>query len=143
MVDPHMAPAEDGDAITVGFGPPPVVACGVPYHGVPPLLAVVYVHAVDDDIGYILDSDAGAIGDVHARSPAVDGLERVHYQLLLQLDHHVAREYDPQRLLLDDRVPERPWLRVNRVIIARIRHHVDLPIPTTNGILAKPNCTIG
>lgn len=143
MVHPDVAPAEDRDAIAVRYGPPPVVLWGVAHHSVSAFLAVVYVDAVDDDVGHVLDGDAWSIGDVHACAPAIDGLERVHDQLLLQLYDHVACEYDPQRLLLDDAVTERPRLRVDGVIVAWLRHDVDFAVPPPDGILAEPNRAIG
>jgi len=83
MVDPHVASSEDGHAVAVRHGSPPVVPWGGAHHGVPSLLAVVHVDAVDDDVRHVLHGDAGAAGDVHAGAAAVDCLEGVHQKLLL------------------------------------------------------------
>lgn len=95
MVHPHVAPAEDRHAVAVGYRPPPVVPWGVPHHSIPALLAIMYVHPMYDDVGDILYGDAWPIGDVDASAPPINGLERVHDQLLLQLDDHVTCEHDP------------------------------------------------
>lgn len=79
VVHPHVAPAKNGDAVAVRDRPPPVVVGRVPDVGVPALLAVVDVEAVDDHVGHVLDRDAGAARDVHARPAPVDRLERVHH----------------------------------------------------------------
>jgi len=78
VVHPHVASSEDGHAVAVRHGSPPVVPWGGPHHSVPSLLAVVQVDAVDDHVRHVLDGDAGAAGDVHAGAAAVDGLEGVH-----------------------------------------------------------------
>jgi len=142
VVNPYVASAEDGDAITVGYGPPPVVAWGVPHHSIPPLLTVMDIYPVDYNIGHILYRNAWPTRNVHASASSVDGLEGVHDKLLLQLNHHVPGEYDPERLLLNHRVTERPRLRRHRVIVAGIRHHVDFPVLSSNRVFPKPNCTI-
>lgn len=95
MVHPNMAPTEDGHAVAVGYGPPPEVVWGVPHHSVPSLLAIVDVESMYDNVGHVLDGNAWPTGNVHARSSAVEGLERVHDQLLLEPNRHVALENDP------------------------------------------------
>lgn len=102
MVHPHVAPTEDGHAVTVGYSPPPVVLWGGPHHSIPSLLAIVYVQTMNDNVGHKLDGDAWPTSNVHAGSSTVDGLERVHDQLFLQLDCHVTLEDDPQWLVLNN-----------------------------------------
>lgn len=138
VVDPDMAAAEDGDAVAVRQRPVPVVPGGVPDVGVPALLAVVDVEAVDDDVRHVLDGDARPAGDVHAGAPAVDGLEGVEHELLLEPDGHVAGEDDPEGLVLDDAVPQGARLRADRVV-ARVGHHVDLAVPAPDRVLAEPD----
>lgn len=141
VVDPHVAPSEDGDAVSVRHGPVPVVLGGVPDVGVPPLLAVVDVEAVDNDVRHVLHGEAGPAGYVHAGPPPVDRLERVEHQLLLEPDRHVPGEGDPQGLVLDGPVPQGARLRVDRVV-ARVGHHVDLPVPSPDRMFAEPNRAI-
>lgn len=96
---------------------------------------------MDYDVGHVLNGNAGPAGDVDVGSSAVDCLERVHHQLLLQLDGHVAFEDDPQRLVLDDGVPESPRFRVYWVV-ARVGDHVDFAVSASNGVLSEPNCAV-
>lgn len=143
VVDPDVAPAEDGHAVAVRDRPPPVVPRRVPHVGVPSLLAVVDVEPVNYDVGHELDGDARPAGNVDAGAAAVEGLEGVHDQLLLQLDRHVALEDDPERLVLDDRVAERPGLGVDGVVVARVGDHVDLAVAAPDGVLAEPDGAVG
>lgn len=82
MVDPDVLGPKDGDAITIGFGTPSPVGGAGAHVGLTPRQAVVDVDVVDDDIAYILESDAGPTGDVNVSTSAVYSLEAVHYQLL-------------------------------------------------------------
>lgn len=79
VVHPNMAPAKNRHPVPIGNSPPPVVLRRVPDVSIPSLLAVVYVEAVDDDVGDVLDGEAGPTGDVDARAAAVDCLERVEH----------------------------------------------------------------
>ena len=56
---------------------------------------------MDDDVRRVLDRHARSAGDVHGGAAAVDGLERVHDELLFEADGHVSLEDDPERLVLD------------------------------------------
>lgn len=143
MVNPDVAGAEDGDGVAVGHGAPPVVAGRAPDHGIAGGPAVMDVQAMDDDVGDVLDGDAGAIGNVHVGATAVDGLEAVHDQLLLERDHHVALEDDPQRLVADDGVPERALLGVHRVVVAGVGDHVDLAVAAADGVAAEADAAVG
>lgn len=137
MVDPNMAPAEDRHTITVRYSPPPIVRGGGPHISVSPLLTVVYIDPVNNNIRHVLYSDARTISNVHTRTPAINGLKRVHYQFLLQFDNHVPGKYDPQRLFLNDGVAERPGLRIDHIIVARVRHDVNLAVSSANGVLTE------
>lgn len=105
VVDPHMARTKDGYGITIGHGPPTIVSRRATNHCIPSWLAVMNVDSMDDDVRHVLDGDARAIGDVHIGPASVDGLEAVHDQFLLEGDHHVALEYNPEGPVLDHGVP--------------------------------------
>ncbi|RZS07832.1 hypothetical protein BHM03_00038743 [Ensete ventricosum] len=139
MVHPNMAGAEDGNTIPVGHGSPSIVGRRAADHGIAGGLAVMDVEAVDDDIGDILDGDASSIGDVDVGAAAVDGLETVHDELLLERDHHVTLKSDPQGVVLDDRIPQcsRPW--IHGIIIPGVRHHVEFAVTAADGIPAEAN----
>jgi hypothetical protein len=102
----------------------------------------VDVEPVDDDVGDVLDGDAGTIGDVHVGATSVDGLEAVHDELLLERDDHVPLEDDPERLFLDDGIAEGALARVDRVVITRVGDHVDLAVAAANGIAAEADATV-
>lgn len=142
VVDPDVAPTKDRHAVAVRYGPPPVVPRGAPHVSVPSLLAVVDVNPVDDNVGHVLDCDAGAARDVDAGASPVDGLERVHDELLLQLDRHVPGEDDPQRVVLDHSMAEGPRLRCHRVVITRVGDDVDLAVPSADRVLAEANAAV-
>lgn len=95
MIDPEVARTEDGNPVSVGQGPPSIMRRRATDHGVAGLLAVMDVEAVDDDVGDVLDGDAGPISNVDVDAAAVDGLEAVHDELLLESDDHVPFEHDP------------------------------------------------
>lgn len=100
------------------------------------------VQSMNYNVGHILYGYAGPTGNVDAGSSAVDGLERVHHQLFLQLDHHVTFENDPQWLILDHTISEGAWFRVHRVIPC-VCDHINFAISASNGMLSKSNCAIG
>lgn len=139
MVDPDMPPTEYGNPIAVRYSPRAFVAWRVSYHSIPSLLAVMYVDAMDDDVAHVMYGDAWSSCNVDARTSTVDGFEGVHHQLLIQLNHHVPFEDDPQRLVLYHCVSKRsgPW--IHRVIVARIRHHVDPTVSSSGCIFSEPD----
>lgn len=112
------------------------------HHGVPCGLAVVDVESVDDDVSDVLDGDAGTAGDVNVSASAVNGLEAVHDELLLERDDHIPLEDDPERLILDDTIAEGALSRVDRVIVAGVGDNVDLAIAATNGIAAEADAAV-
>lgn len=141
VVDPDVGPPEYRHPVTVRQRPPAVVLWGVPHVRVSSLLAVVDVEAVNYDVRHVLDRDAGASRDVDARSSAVDRLERVHHKLLLELDHHVPGEDDPQRLVPDHGVPQGARLGVHGVVPG-VGDHVGLTVPAADGVLPEPDRTV-
>jgi hypothetical protein len=62
----------------------------------------MYVETMNYDICDKLDGDASPIGNVNIGSTSIDGLEAVHDELLLEGNHHVPLEHNPQRLVLND-----------------------------------------
>lgn len=94
------------------------------------------------DICNKLDCDACSISNVNIDSAAINGLEAVHDELLLQLYHHVSLEHNPERLVLDDSVAKSTGSGVNRIIITRVSDNIEATITTTNGISAKTNAAV-
>lgn len=95
MIHPNMASPENRNPVSVRQSPPPIMPRRVSNISIPALLAVVDVQTMDDDIRHVLNSNARPAGDVYIGSSAVDGLERVHHELLFQLNGHVTFEDDP------------------------------------------------
>lgn len=143
MIDPNVFPAENRHAVTVGLRPPPCVARGVSNVPVPGLLTVVYVDSMDDDVGDVMYGDAWSISNVNTCTSTVYGLERVHDQLLLQLDHHVPLENDPQRLVLYHGVSDGSGPRVHRVVVAGVGYYVDSAVSPANCVFAEADGAIG
>lgn len=63
------------------------------------------IYAVNNDICDELDGDASTIGNVYIDTTAINCLKAVHNKLLLECDHHVSLEHNPQRPVLNDSVP--------------------------------------
>lgn len=143
VINPDMAGTKDGDSITIGHGSPTKVGWRAANHRIASGFAVVDVETMDDDIGNKLNGYAPAISNVDICTTTIYGLEAVHDKLLLQSDHHVALENNPEGPVLDDSMPEgaRPW--VDRVVIMRISHNIDFAITTANCIASKTNPTVG
>lgn len=55
----------------------------------------MYVKIMDDHIGNIVDSNAGATGDMDVCAAAVDGFVAVDEEFLVEADGHVGGEGDP------------------------------------------------
>lgn len=89
-----------------------------------------------------LDCNACSISNVDIDSTAINGLEAIHDKLLLQLDHHVTFEHNPEGLILDDSMAQSAGSGVNGIIIIRISDNIEASITTTNGISAKTNSTV-
>lgn len=138
MIDPNVARAEHIDAVSVRLAPVSGMSGGASHVARPHRLAVVDVHAVDDDIAHELHCEARSAGDVDVLPPTVDGLEAVHDELPFQLDVHVAAEHYPQRLLLDDAEAQSSGRGVHRVVVGVVRDDVDPPVLPPDGALAKP-----
>lgn len=98
---------------------------------------------MDDDIGNILDCDAPSISNVDIGSSAINCLEAVHDELLLQRDNHVPLEHNPERPILDNSMAKSTRPGVNRVIISGVSDNIEFSITTTNGVSAKTNTTVG
>ncbi|MED6218159.1 hypothetical protein PIB30_024341 [Stylosanthes scabra] len=134
-----MAGAEDRDAVAVSEGSPAVMRRGAANHGVAGLDAVVDVDAVDDNIGDVLDGNACTVGDMDVDAAAVDCLEAVHDELLLQCDHHVVLEHDPQGPVLDHAITEGAGLRVHSVVVGGVCDDVVAAVAASDCIVAKAN----
>lgn len=100
------------------------------------------METMDDHIGNKLDGDASPISDVDIHSTGINCLETVHYQFLLQFDHHVSLEHDPQRPVLDDGVTESARSGIDGVVIIWVCHHIVPSITPTNGIASEANATV-
>ena len=142
VVDPDVAGAHDGDAVAVALAADAEVVLGVADEAAGARHGVVDVEVVDDDVAHRLHRDLRA-GDVHLRAAAVDGLVAGDDELLGEPDHHAPREDDPQRPLLDHGVPERAPPRDDEVLVAGVRHDVDLAGEPAGGLVAEPHGALG
>lgn len=88
MIDPYISRREDRDPVPVRLPPPSGVGRARPHDGVARGDAVVDVHIVDDHVAHVLEGYAPVAGDVDVGPTAVDCLEVVEYELVLELDHH-------------------------------------------------------
>ena len=104
---------------------------------------MVDVDAVDDDVADVLEGDAAAAGDVDVGAAAVDGLEAVDDELVLEFDHHVAGEGDPEGVGLDHSVPEgaRSW--VDGVPVGGVGDDVEPAALAAHGVPTEPNAAVG
>lgn len=142
VVDPYMAGTEDRHPIAICHCPPPVVSGRAANHGIASGLAVMDVDSVDDDVGNILDGDTCTISNVDVRATPIYGLEAVHYEFLLEGDHHITLEHDPEWPVLDHCMPKGAWLWVDRIIVAGIGDSVEASIAPTYCIAPEPNTAI-
>lgn len=113
------------------------------HHGIPCGLAIMDVKTMDNDVGHKLDCDASAIGNVYIDPSSINGLKTVHDEFLFQPNHHVPFEHNPERFLLNHSMTKSPWLRVHRIVVARICDDIETTITTTNSIPTKPNAAFG
>lgn len=104
VINPNVAWSKDGDAIAIRHCPPPIMAGRASNHGIASRLAVMNVESMNNDICNELDRNASPISDVDIRATAINCLEAVHNEFLLQSDDHVPFEYNPQRPILNDRM---------------------------------------
>jgi len=79
---------------------------------------------------------------MHVAASAVQGLEAVHDELLLQLNHHVLLEDDPQRLILDDAIAQCAGGRIHHVVVAVVGNHIDPTVLPSHGIPPESDCTV-
>ncbi|KAH7834175.1 hypothetical protein Vadar_013431 [Vaccinium darrowii] len=90
-----------------------------------------------------LNGDAPSFGNVHVSPTFIYGLEVVHDQLLLELDHHVALEDDPERFILDHGVAEGTESRVHGIVVGGVGDDVEVAVVVPDGVVAEPNAAIG
>lgn len=138
MVHPDIMGAKDVDCISIRFPSPSGMGRGASHIGRTRGLAIMDVDTMDDNVVHKLQCEASPPGDVNVVAPAVDGLEAVHDELLLELNVHVAGEGDPQRLTLDDCIAECSHLRVHHIVVGLVGHHVNLSVLPSDGVLAEP-----
>jgi len=100
----------------------------------------VYVDVVNDDVVHVLNRKTRSSGDVDIVTTAVESLETVHDELLLELYVHVAAEHNPQRLGPNDAIAKCPFSGINHIVVAVIGHNVYFTVFTTDGVLAKAKC---
>lgn len=103
----------------------------------------MYMQPMHNHVRDKLYRNARTIGNVHVGPTSIYGLEAVHDQLLLELDHHVALEDNPERVVLDDGVAEGsgPW--VDRVGVGGVSDDVEAAIAAPDGIAAEPCAAVG
>nr|GMC97344.1 hypothetical protein CFOL_v3_00803 [Ipomoea batatas] len=111
----------------------------VPNIPIPRGLTIMDMNPMNNNISRVVNRNARPARNVHAGPSPVNSLVRVHHQLLLQLDNHVPLESYPKRLVLDNRVPKRPGLRVHGVIVPGIGDHVNPPVLAAQRVLAEPD----
>ncbi|GLU03795.1 hypothetical protein SLE2022_209740 [Rubroshorea leprosula] len=97
---------------------------------------------VNDNVGHVLNRDLPPISNVNVGTAAIDRLEAVHNQLLLEFNHHVMFEDDPQRPILENGMAEGARFGIDRIIVTGVTHDVVPSITTAHGITSKTNCTI-
>lgn len=102
-------------------------------------LDVVDGDAVDDNVGYVLEREAGAAGDADVDAAAVDGLVGRNHELVLEVDRHGVGECDPQRAGAGDGVAERAGSGVGWVVVAGGRDDVNPAGLATDGVAAEPH----
>lgn len=137
-----MTRAKNGNGIAISHCPPTKVTWGAPHHGIASWLAVMDVQTMNDNISNILDRDASSISNVDIDPTGVNGLEAVHYELLLQFYNHVTLEHNPERLVLDNSMAQSARLGVDSVIVAGVGDHIEAAITATYGISSKSNATV-
>jgi hypothetical protein len=64
-------------------------------------MTMVDMYVVNNDIGYILQSNAAAADNVDVSPTPIESLVAVKDELLRELDEHVAGEHNPERLSLN------------------------------------------
>lgn len=143
MINPDMTRPENGYGVTIGHSPPAIMSWRAPDHGIASGLAVMDVKTMNNNVGDVLNGDASSICNVDIGTAAVDGLEAVHDQLLLQHYDHVPLEDNPERLVLDHSMAQGAWPWVDRVVIARVGDDIESAIAATNGIATKADAAVG
>lgn len=89
-----------------------------------------------------LNSDACSISNVDIDPPTINCFEAIRDELLLQCNHHVSLEHNPERFVLNDSVSQSPRFGVDRIIITRVSDHIEASITTPNCISPKANTTV-
>lgn len=103
---------------------------------------MVDMHIVDDDIAYILQSNATPTRNVNISSSPIKSLVAIKDELLRKLDEHVAREHNPQRFWLNHSVSQSSRLWIHGIIVRRVGDNVVLPTFASKSILTKPDCAV-
>ena len=142
VIDPYMAWTKNRNGIAIGHCPPPKVTWWAPHHGIPSGLAVMDVKTMNYNIRDKLDGDACSISNVDIDPTPINCFEAVHDELLLQCDHHVSLEHNPERSILDDSMAQSARLGVDRIIITRVSDHIEASITASNCISPKANAAV-
>ncbi|OAY64628.1 hypothetical protein ACMD2_01918 [Ananas comosus] len=142
VVDPDAHRAVQRDAVAVGARAPAVVRRRGAHVGVARGDAVVDVDVVNDYVGDVLEGDAGAAGDVDVGAAAVEGLEAVDEELLVEADGHVGGEDDPEGALLDGGVAEGAGGGVDGVEVGGVGDDVERAALPAEGAAPEPDAAV-
>uniref|UniRef100_A0A6N2LGL1 Uncharacterized protein n=1 Tax=Salix viminalis TaxID=40686 RepID=A0A6N2LGL1_SALVM len=141
VIDPNIAGSKDGNPISVAVGPDPKMLHRIPDTATAGSDDVMDPNSMND---YVLDElycDSSTIRDVYMMPTPINRLMARHNQLFRQLNVHVLRKYDPQRLRLDHSMSQSPWFRVQDIVIRIFSHHVYPSSHSSNCPTPKTKCT--
>lgn len=142
VINPHIGRSHNRYGVAIGPQPVSDMGLRIPNPAGFPTGAVVDVQPMDYDVGDFLNSYAWPVRNLNISPPPVNSLEALHHELILELDHHVSLENDPQRFGLDDAVTERSRLWAGR-IVRWVGYHVDCTVRASKCGLAETHRAVG
>lgn len=143
MIDPNIGDSEHRNSVAVALRAYPKVIHRVSDHPTLPLLDVVDVQSMNDDIPHELQRDLSSMADVNVGATPVYGLIAGDEQLLGEPDVHTAPKDDPERLRLDDGVSQGSGFRVDHVTVGRVGDDVDPAGLAAGGSVGEADGAVG
>lgn len=117
MVNPNIAGAKDGNAITITISPKTIVGLRISNKSTIANLNVKNFDSMDDHILDELDGNTSPISNVDINSSSINGLVTCHNELLAEPNVHATSKDDPQGSTSCNCMPKGTRNRIHHVII--------------------------
>lgn len=103
---------------------------------------MVNVYVVNNNIAYILQSNAATTRNVNISPTPIKGFIAIKNEFLGQFNEHVSGKHNPKGLRLYHSISESSWPWIDSIIIRGVSHYIIFTVLATHCVLPEPNSAI-